>query len=156
MYNGNSGVVAGKRRSLDLFFSCVWASGSLMVLVNVSITVMPPSASYLNQGPTWGQTNLKMKLFLVLATLFAAVQAQFSIGAPAAGATLHAGQNVDVQIIVPIDTVSYMLRCGWVCHLRLSRAQKQGKWKSASSSASSPVDHLPALHHQPTWVKFCS
>jgi len=51
-----------------------------------------------------------MRLFLVLATLLAAVQAQFAIGAPAAGATLQPGQNVNVQIIVPIDTVSSMLR----------------------------------------------
>ena len=101
------------------------------------------------------KTNLKMKFFLVLATLFAAAQAHFSVGAPAASATLHPGQNVNVQIIAPINTVSYMLRCG-VCYLRLSRAYLQGKWTSASSLASSPVDHLPALRHQPTWVKFHS
>ena len=50
-----------------------------------------------------------MKLLFVLVSLFAAAQAQFSIGAPKAGTTLQAGQNVPVQIIVPIDTVSYML-----------------------------------------------
>jgi len=44
-----------------------------------------------------------MKLFVVLTSLFAAAQAQF-FGAPAPGATLHAGQNVTVQVIVPIDT----------------------------------------------------
>jgi len=71
---------------------------------------------------------VKMRLFLVLATLFAAAQAQFSIGAPAAGATLHAGQNVNVQIIVPIDTVSYMLRSvAGIFYLQLSRAHLQGK-----------------------------
>lgn len=48
-----------------------------------------------------------MRLFLVLATLLAAVQAQFAIGAPAAGATLQPGQNVNVQIIVPIDTSAF-------------------------------------------------
>jgi len=68
-----------------------------------------------------------MRVFLVLATLLAAAQAQFAIGAPAAGATLHAGQNVNVQIIVPIDTVSYMLRSGVVffidnCLERICRA----------------------------------
>ena len=50
-----------------------------------------------------------MKLLFVLASLFAASQAQFSIGAPKAGTTLQAGKNVQVQIIVPIDTVSYMM-----------------------------------------------
>ncbi|KDR70764.1 hypothetical protein GALMADRAFT_282011 [Galerina marginata CBS 339.88] len=45
-----------------------------------------------------------MKLLFFLASLFAASQAQFSIGAPKAGATLHAGQKVGVQVIVPIDT----------------------------------------------------
>jgi len=45
-----------------------------------------------------------MKLLLALASLFAAAQAQFSIGAPAAGTTLAPGSNVTVQIIVPIDT----------------------------------------------------
>jgi len=44
-----------------------------------------------------------MKLFVVLASLFAAAQAQF-FGAPAPGATIHAGQNVMVQVIVPVDT----------------------------------------------------
>ena len=51
-----------------------------------------------------------MKLLFVLASLLAVAQAQFSIGAPTSGATLQAGQNVTVQIIVPIDTVSYILR----------------------------------------------
>jgi len=51
-----------------------------------------------------------MQLLFVLASLFAAAQAQFSIGAPAPGATLQAGQNVEVQIIVPINTVSYISR----------------------------------------------
>jgi hypothetical protein len=44
--------------------------------------------------------------FLLTALLFSVshVQAQFGIGAPAAGATLVVGQNFTVQIIVPIDT----------------------------------------------------
>jgi hypothetical protein len=50
-----------------------------------------------------------MKLLFVLVSLFAASQAQFSISAPKAGTTLQAGQNVPVQIIVLIDTVSYMM-----------------------------------------------
>lgn len=54
-----------------------------------------------------------MKFFVVLASLFAAAQAQF-FGAPAPGATLQAGQSVTVQVIVPIDTVSYTLRNGLV------------------------------------------
>jgi hypothetical protein len=48
-----------------------------------------------------------MKLLLVLASLFVASQAQFSIGAPKAGTTLQAGQNVSVQIIVPINTSAF-------------------------------------------------
>lgn len=47
-----------------------------------------------------------MNFFVVLVSLFAAVQAQFSIGAPMSGATIQAGKPVTVQIIVPIDTVS--------------------------------------------------
>lgn len=50
-----------------------------------------------------------MKLLFVLASLFAAALAQSSIGAPPSGASLQSGQNVTVQIIVPIDTVSYIL-----------------------------------------------
>jgi len=53
-----------------------------------------------------------MNLLFVLASLFSASQAQFSISAPKAGTTLQAGQNVPVQIIVPIDTVSYMMLHG--------------------------------------------
>ena len=49
-----------------------------------------------------------MKLFFVLASLIAAAQAQFSIGAPTSGTTIHAGQNFGVQIIVPISTVSHV------------------------------------------------
>ena len=49
-----------------------------------------------------------MKFFVVLASLFVAAQAQF-FGAPAPGATLQAGQSVTVQVIVPIDTVSYYI-----------------------------------------------
>jgi hypothetical protein len=45
-----------------------------------------------------------MKFLFLLATLFAAAQAQFSIGAPALGSTLVPGQDVTVQVIVPIDT----------------------------------------------------
>jgi hypothetical protein len=45
-----------------------------------------------------------MKFLFILASLFAAAQAQFSIGAPELGDTLVPGQNVTVQIIVPIDT----------------------------------------------------
>jgi hypothetical protein len=56
-----------------------------------------------------------MKFFAVLVSLFAAVQAQFSIGAPASGATIRAGQDVTVQIIVPVDTVGHIL-C-YVCEL---------------------------------------
>jgi hypothetical protein len=41
---------------------------------------------------------------VVLASLFAAAQAQFSIGAPAPGTTLVPGQKFTVQVIVPIDT----------------------------------------------------
>ena len=48
-----------------------------------------------------------MKFFIVLASLFAAAQAQF-FGAPLPDATIQAGQNVTVQVIVPIDTVSYI------------------------------------------------
>ncbi|KDR70765.1 hypothetical protein GALMADRAFT_809563 [Galerina marginata CBS 339.88] len=44
-----------------------------------------------------------MKLFFVVASLLAASQA-ISIGAPKAGVTIHAGQSVSVQVIVPIDT----------------------------------------------------
>ena len=77
-----------------------------------------------------------MKFFAVLVSLFAAVQAQFSIGAPVPGAKIQAGQDVTVQIIVPVDTVSYT----FTLHLRVvfylfipnpSRVRKQGKWKSA-------------------------
>ena len=50
-----------------------------------------------------------MKLLFVLASLLAVAQA-VSIGAPTSGATLQAGQKVTVQIVVPIDTVSYILR----------------------------------------------
>ena len=50
-----------------------------------------------------------MKLFFVLASLFAATLAQFSISAPKSDATVQAGKNVTVQIIEPIDTVSYIL-----------------------------------------------
>ena len=49
-----------------------------------------------------------MKFFVILVSLLAAVEAQFSFGAPAPGATIQAGQNVTVQIIVPVDTVSYI------------------------------------------------
>jgi hypothetical protein len=49
-----------------------------------------------------------MKVFVVLASLFAAAQAQFSFGAPAPGATIQSNKSVAVQIIVPIDTVSYI------------------------------------------------
>lgn len=76
-----------------------------------------------------------MKFLLVLVSLFAAVQAQFSFGAPPPGSTIRAGQPVTVQIIVPIDTVSVILcfHVGDVCllagpHLRV---RKQAKWKSA-------------------------
>lgn len=48
-----------------------------------------------------------MKFFVVLTSLFAVVQAQF-FGAPAPGAIIQAGQKVSVQVIVPIDTVSYI------------------------------------------------
>ena len=47
-----------------------------------------------------------MKFFVILLSLFASVQAQFSFGAPAPGSTIRAGKDVTVQIIVPIDTVS--------------------------------------------------
>lgn len=46
----------------------------------------------------------KMKLAFLLASLFTAAQAQFSVGAPKAGTTLVPGQNVSVQIIEPIST----------------------------------------------------
>jgi hypothetical protein len=49
-----------------------------------------------------------MKFFVVLTSLFAAVQALF-FGAPAQGAIIQANQTVTVQVIVPIDTVSYIL-----------------------------------------------
>jgi hypothetical protein len=46
-----------------------------------------------------------MKFLFVIASLFATVYAQqFAVGAPAAGSTLTPGQNVNVQILVPIDT----------------------------------------------------
>ncbi|KAF8878371.1 ricin B lectin domain-containing protein [Gymnopilus junonius] len=45
-----------------------------------------------------------MKLAFVLLSVFAAAQAQFSIGAPPAGATLVPGSKTTVQVIVPIDT----------------------------------------------------
>jgi hypothetical protein len=67
------------------------------------------TTNYLNEG-LLTKTNEKMKPLFVLASLLAVAQAQFSIGAPTSGATLQAGQNVTVQIIVPIDTVSYTLR----------------------------------------------
>ena len=80
-----------------------------------------------------------MKLLLALASLFAAAQAQFSIGAPAAGTTLTPGSDVTVQIIVPIDTVSCFVimilrhRCpNDFIYRRSPRVRKQGKWKSAS------------------------
>jgi len=44
-----------------------------------------------------------MRLFIILTSLFAVAQAQF-FGAPAPFATIHAGQSVTVQVIVPIDT----------------------------------------------------
>lgn len=97
-----------------------------------------------------------MKFFIVLASLFAATQAQF-FGAPAPGATLQAGQNVTVQVIVPIDTVSYMsikLHDHWL-FTNPSRVQKRGKTKSALSLVLLLVDHLLAPHHLQTWVKFC-
>ena len=48
-----------------------------------------------------------MKFFVVLTSLFAAAQAQFSsLSAPAFDATIQAGQNVFVQIIGPV--VSYI------------------------------------------------
>ena len=50
-----------------------------------------------------------MKFFFVLASLFAATQA-ISIGAPKSNAVIQAGQNVTVQLIQPIDTVSDILR----------------------------------------------
>ena len=55
----------------------------------------------------------KMKLLFVLASLFAAAHAQISIGAPTSGATVQAGQNVTIQIIEPIDTVSYIYYATW-------------------------------------------
>lgn len=48
-----------------------------------------------------------MKLFVVLTSLFAAAQALF-FGAPSPGATLQAGGTVLVQVVVEIDTVSYI------------------------------------------------
>jgi hypothetical protein len=60
-------------------------------------------------GPT---LIANMKFFVVLVStvsLIAAVQAQFSFGAPAPGSTIQAGKDVTVQIIVPIDTVSDIL-----------------------------------------------
>ncbi|KDR68876.1 hypothetical protein GALMADRAFT_272265 [Galerina marginata CBS 339.88] len=48
-----------------------------------------------------------MKLLFFLASLFAAAQAQFAIGAPKPGATLQPGQSVGVQVIVPIDTSAF-------------------------------------------------
>jgi hypothetical protein len=46
----------------------------------------------------------RLQLSFVLLSLFAAAQAQFSIGAPKAGDTLVPGSKTTVQIIVPIDT----------------------------------------------------
>jgi len=89
----------------------------------------------LKRGIRWAKTNTKitMKLFFILASLIAATQAQFSIGAPTSGATVNAGQNLTVQIIVPIDTVSYILRYMVGSFFTdLSRAHLQGNWKSAS------------------------
>jgi hypothetical protein len=73
-----------------------------------------------------------MKFFVVLVSLIAAVQAQFSFGAPAPGSTIRAGKDVTVQIIVPIDTVSDILclYVGFTC-LPTHRVRKQAKWKSA-------------------------
>ena len=51
-------------------------------------------------------TSMKFFITVVLISLFATVQAQFSFGAPAPGSTISAGQNVTLQIIVPIDTVN--------------------------------------------------
>ncbi|KAF8906998.1 hypothetical protein CPB84DRAFT_1878262 [Gymnopilus junonius] len=45
-----------------------------------------------------------MKTSFVLLSLFAAAQAQFTIGAPKPGATLVPGSKTTVQVIVPIDT----------------------------------------------------
>ena len=72
-------------------------------------------SNYLNETSFGSKTN--MKFFAVLVSLFAAVQAQFSFGAPPPGSTIRAGQDVTVQIIVPIDTVSDILylHMGDVC-----------------------------------------
>ena len=89
-------------------------------------------SNYLNQG---SKEIANMKFFVVLFSLFAAVQAQFSFGAPAPGAKINAGEDVTVQIIVPIDTVSYILCYMWsrlsCLFTNPSRVRKQGKWKSA-------------------------
>lgn len=55
-------------------------------------------------------TTWNMKLFLILVSLFAAAQAQFTIRAPAPGTTLQADEAVTIQVVVPVDTVSYTLR----------------------------------------------
>lgn len=79
------------------------------LLIMILVTVGRVGSDYLNQSRFAPKPLENMRFFVVLVSLFAAVQAQFSFGAPASGSTIQAGKDVTVQIIVPIDTVSYIL-----------------------------------------------
>lgn len=52
-----------------------------------------------------------MKFFVVLVSLFAAVQAEIFLSAPGNHSIIRAGRNMTVEIIVPIDTVIGILLC---------------------------------------------
>lgn len=53
------------------------------------------------------ETNFEMKFLCFFTALFAVAQAQFSINLPKAGATIQPGQNLTVQVFVPIDSVCH-------------------------------------------------
>lgn len=76
------------------------------LLIIILVTVGRVGPDYLNQSHLGPKPIANMKFFVILLSLFASVQAQFSFGAPAPGSTIRAGKDVTVQIIVPIDTVS--------------------------------------------------
>jgi hypothetical protein len=109
---------------------------SLIFAHNDSCRILPwavQGKNYLSKSRLGPKPITNMKFFIVLVSLFAAVQAQFSFGAPAPGSTIRAGQDVTVQIIVPIDTVSdiFCFHVGDACLPNPSRVRKQVKRKSA-------------------------
>lgn len=93
-----------------------------------------------------------MKVFFLLASLFAcAAASDFSISVPTFDATVQAGQNMDVQILVGPDAVSHV---NAACYGYLVTDLFSFPKKSASYLASSlVVEHLPVPPSM-TWGKF--